>query len=211
MAVPTRTEAVRLLLSESPSPRLLAHSTVVAEISSFLALRAGSRGVTLDRRLVETASLLHDVDKTLSADDPLRQLGHGHAGARWLSEHGHPELARAVEGHPVMRLAEPGAEMWLEGASLEERIVAYADKRATGRLCSLDERFARWYARHPAHSESLALAHDRARRLEADVCAAAGIKPTEVQRLRWVAEVVARVSGLPVARPARATALAGGG
>jgi putative nucleotidyltransferase with HDIG domain len=192
MAVPTRTEAVRLLLSLSPSPRLLAHVTVVAEVASFLALRAGQQGVALDRRLVEAAALLHDVDKALPVRHPLRALGHGTAGASWLAEHGHPELARAVERHPVMRLAEDGADEWLATAPLEERIVAYADKRATSRLRSLDERFARWTARHPDYAGSLTAAHARARQLETAVCGAAGIPPARVQRLRWVDGAIAR-------------------
>ena len=77
MAVPTRTEALSLLLSTSPSPRLLQHVTVVAEVAAFLACRANGAGITVDRRLAETAALLHDVDKALPREHPLRSLGHG--------------------------------------------------------------------------------------------------------------------------------------
>ena len=77
MAVPTRTEALSLLMSTSPSPRLLQHVTVVAEVASFLAFRANRAGLVVDRRLVETAALLHDIDKALPRDHPLRSLGHG--------------------------------------------------------------------------------------------------------------------------------------
>jgi uncharacterized protein len=192
MAVPTRTEAVRLLLEQSPSPRLLRHVTAVAEVASFLAMRAGGRGEALDRRLVEAAALLHDIDKALPRSHPLVALGHGHAGARWLAEKGHAELSRAVEAHPVMRLMDPSAEEWLRDAALEDRIVAYADKRATSRMQSLDERFARWYERHPAFTDGLAVAHERARRLETDVCEAAGLAPGGVERLRWVDEAIER-------------------
>jgi putative nucleotidyltransferase with HDIG domain len=192
MAVPTRTEAVCLLLGLSPTPRLVRHVTAVAEISSFLAHRLGARGTALDRRLVETAALLHDVDKALPRTHPLVRLGHGHAGARWLAEQGHPELSRAVAAHPVMRLTEPCADEWLEHAPLEDRLLAYADKRATGRMQSLDERFARWYERHPAYGDSLRIAHERARRLEAVICDAAGVAPGDVERLRWVDEAIER-------------------
>lgn len=204
MAVPTRAEAVRLFLSLSPSPRLLAHVTVVAEVASFLCLRASEQGVPLDRRLAETASFLHDIDKALPEDHPVRALGHGAAGARWLADQGHPELCRAIERHPVMRLAEPEAEAWLTGSPIEERIVAYADKRATDRIRRLDERFARWERRHPAYEESLALARRRAEVLEAGVCEAAGIAPRDVQRLRWVADTMARVAERDGSAPAGA-------
>lgn len=158
----------------------------VAEIASFLADRAEARGIAVDRRLVEAAALLHDMDKALAPDDPLRTLGHGHAGARWLADHGWEELAPAVDSHPVMRLVTPDGDRWLERASLEERIVAYADKRAASRLGPVDARFRRWQRRHPAHGDDLRAARARVERLERDVCDAADIDPAAVARRRWV-------------------------
>ena len=191
MAVPTRTEALALLLSTSPAPRLLQHMTVVAEVASFLAYRASRAGVNVDRRLVETAALLHDIDKALPREHPLRSLGHGAAGAAWVSEAGHPELAKAILAHPVSRLNTPGAVDWVVAASLEERIVTYADKRATQRVVSLEQRFERWRRKHPEYSDGLDRALAMAQRLEANLCEAVGIKPTEVERLRWVDDAMA--------------------
>lgn len=194
MAVPTRAEALSLLMSTSPSPRLLQHVTVVAEVAAFLAHRATRAGVAVDRRLVETAALLHDVDKSLPRDHPLRALGHGHAGAAWLSDAGHPELARALIAHPVSRLGEPDAEAWATNAPIEERIVTYADKRATQRVVSLEQRFDRWRRRHPEYSDGLDRAYEAARRLEARLCAEIGITPMEVERLRWVESATAHAT-----------------
>jgi putative nucleotidyltransferase with HDIG domain len=192
MAVPTRTEALHLLVSISPSPRLLQHMTVVAEVASFLAHRASRAGLPVDRRLVETAALLHDVDKALPPDHPLKELGHGEAGAAWLTEAGHPELARALIAHPVTRFAERDAEAWVDDAPLEERIVTYADKRATQRVVSLEQRFDRWRDRHPEFRAKLDHAYATAQRLEATLCADIGIEPTDVERLRWVDEAMSR-------------------
>ena len=192
MAVPTRTEALSLLMSVSPSPRLLQHATVVAEVASFLAYRTSQVGLPVDRRLVVTAALLHDVDKALPRDHPMRRLGHGKAGAAWLSEAGHPELARAIEAHPVMRLNDPGAAEWIVDAPIEDRIVTYADKRATQRVVSLDKRFERWQRKHPEYRERLDAALEMARQLEATLCTAIGIKPGQVERLRWVDEAMSR-------------------
>lgn len=194
MAVPTRTEALSLLVSASPSPRLLRHVTVVAEIAAFLALRASQVGVPVDRRMVETAALLHDVDKALPREHPTRALGHGHAGAAWLSEAGHPELARTIAAHPVMRLNEPGAADWIENAPIEERLVTYADKRGTQRVVSLEKRFARWQRKHPQHRAQLDAAFEMASRLEQGVCGALGLEPREVERLRWVDDALARAT-----------------
>lgn len=192
MAVPTRAEALALLLSTSPSSGLLQHMTVVAEVASFLAYRIGQNGVAVDRRLVETAALLHDVDKALPRDHPLRAHPHGEAGAIWISEAGHPELARAIRAHTVMRLDEPDAADWVVDAPLEERVVAYADKRATQRVVSLTQRFERWTRKHPAYARRLARAEAHARRLEEGICLAAGITPDAVERLRWVDDAIAR-------------------
>ena len=94
MAVPTRAEALSLLLSTSPSPRLLQHVTVVAEVASFLAYRASRAGIAVDRRLVETAALLHDVDKALPRRPPLARA-RARPGRCRLAGRGRPPRAGA--------------------------------------------------------------------------------------------------------------------
>jgi putative nucleotidyltransferase with HDIG domain len=207
MAVPTRTEALSLLMSVSPSARLLQHVTVVAEVASFLAYRASQAGLVVDRRLVETAALLHDVDKALPVDHPLRSLGHGRAGAAWLREAGHAELSRPVAAHPVMQLDEPGAAAWISDAALEDRIVCYADKRATQRVVSLDQRFGRWQRKHPEYAERLSETLLMARRLEAELCGTIGVRPEAVERLHWVDDAIARAG---ISAPVNGGARGGG-
>jgi hypothetical protein len=148
------------------------------------------RGVALDVTLTESAALLHDLDKALPAGDLYRVLGHGAGGAAWLRDRGYGELAGLVEPHPVYVLGNAeNYDAWAAGTGLEARIVAYADKRALQDLVSLDDRFARWYTRYP-DSAMLPVAHERARRLEREICAAAGLEPGEVGRLAWVADAV---------------------
>jgi hypothetical protein len=91
-----------------------------------------------------------------------------------------------------MCLADAGAAEWVASAPLEERIVAYADKRATQRVVSLDQRFERWRRKHPRYRQRLAEALAMARALEATVCAAAAVRADEVERLRWVDDAIAR-------------------
>jgi hypothetical protein len=168
--------------------------TVVAEVAAFLAHRAARAGVAVDRRLVETAALLHDVDKALPADHPLRELGHGEAGAAWVTDAGHPELARAIRAHPVTGLVDPRLDGWVAHGPIEERIVTYADKRATQRVVSLEQRFERWRRRHPEYAAQLGEAYATAGHLESELCATIGLEPTEVERLRWVGEALARAT-----------------
>lgn len=206
MTIPSRSAAAGILLDVDAPPTLIRHMTAVAEIAAFLAERMAGRGEAVDRALVESAALLHDLDKALPETDPLRRLGHGHAGAAWLREHDHGELAPAVDSHPVMRLTTPEAERWLSRSSLEERIVAYADKRAAQRLGPLDARFTRWFERHPEHTASLLIARGRAGELERHLCDAADVDPTDVRRLRWVADAFADAAADPAhtVDPARA-------
>ena len=186
--VPSRAEAADILLELDPPDWLVAHVGAVAEIASFLAERCAARGIAVDRELVEAAGLLHDIDKLLPADDPVQELGHGAAAARWLSQRGYPELTRAVSAHSITRLLDADRYgRWNGVATREERIVAYADKRAGQRLEAMSARFAGWAARYPEYRESLARARARAERLEREVCETAGVSPLAVRRLRWVA------------------------
>lgn len=190
MSIPSRTEAARILLDLRTPDRLLTHSSAVGEVAAFLAASISGRGGEINVALVEAAALLHDLDKALPATDPLKSLGHGDAGAAWLRDHDFEELAAAVGCHPVMRLADDDRYsgcIMLGG--IEQRIVAYADKRALQDLVSLDARFDRWKTRFPKSSTN-AIARERAKLLEQDVCAAAGIDPRDVERLAWVDEAM---------------------
>jgi hypothetical protein len=199
MTVPGRVEAAHLLRSLDPPAWHVRHSCAVAEVAGWLAARTAARGVDLDRRLTESAALLHDVDKALPPGDPLRALPHGEGSAAWLAARGYPELADPVATHPVTRLRDgEWFERWLADARPEDRIVAYADKRAAQRLGPLDARFAAWRRRHPPTEDAsggwneaqLRAIRDRAGRLEAVVCAAAGVAPQDVRRLAWTASAL---------------------
>jgi hypothetical protein len=192
-----------------------------------LALRIERRGTPIDRRLVEAAAFLHDIDKILPRDDPARALPHGDAGAQWLTQRGYPELARAVANHPVTRLAdEDRYRQWSALATREEQIVAYADKRCARQLQPMATRFARWERRHAPRDRCVpdaATAMEpsdrrsgpswdratfervkaRAARLEADICRAAGVVPADVRRLAWTGDAIrrARLAADAAARP----------
>ncbi|MEI8333527.1 MAG: HD domain-containing protein [Chloroflexota bacterium] len=205
MAVPGRVEAAALLLSLDPPPWFLRHARAVAEVAGWLAARveAAGRGPDRalveaagrgpDRALVETAALLHDVDKLDPPGGPSMGLDHGDGSAAWLAAHGWAALGSAVAAHPVTRLADgPAFDRWLATAPVEDRIVAYADKRAGQRLESMDRRFDAWARRYPPHAATpgwgpatVDAIRERAARLERDVCTLAGVLPGDVRRLAW--------------------------
>jgi putative nucleotidyltransferase with HDIG domain len=197
VSIPTHDQVIAILREFEPPEWLLNHSSAVAEVASFMAHALVERGVAIDTDLVEAAALLHDIGKTPGGEhaaEMARRLDHAARGGQWLREHGHGELAAAVRQHPVTVLGQaPSYEAWAAGAGLAGRIVAYADKRASQDLVSLDERFADWYARH-GKSELLDTALERARRLENELCQAAGIAPADVARRPWVAEALRRAA-----------------
>ena len=203
MTVPGRLEAARLLLSLEPPVWFLRHACAVADVAAWLGARVAANGTPVDRRAVEAAALLHDVDKLPAAGADAR-LRHGEGSAAWLEAHGLPALAPLVRDHPVTHLAEDALAARLAAAPLEARLVAYADKRAGQQLESMDERFASWSRRYPSGpgthlrprasggptgtgwgDDTAARVAARARDLEREVCALAGTTPAEVGRLRW--------------------------
>jgi hypothetical protein len=207
MTVPSRRESAALLLSLEPPAWHLRHSRAVAETAGWLALRAVSAGRSLDRRLVEAAALLHDVDKLPLVRPAVADLVHGAGSAEWLARRGYPEVGEAIVGHPVTRLAD-GAwfDRWFAGASPEALVVAYADKRAGQKLESMAERFASWEGRYAPEerarrargvwsAQTLAAVQARAEVLEARVCALAGVAPADVRRLAWTGRALRLARG----------------
>jgi 5'-deoxynucleotidase YfbR-like HD superfamily hydrolase len=185
MTIPNRVEAGRILKDLDPPDWLLAHSAAVADVAAFLGDAIEKRGHAINVPLVEAAALLHDLGKALPKDAPLGALGHADAAAHYLSDIGHGELADAVAGHPVTKLADDEHyAIWSRSATVEERIVAYADKRAKSDLVPMQERFGYWIDKH-GDTDFMRVAFERAEILEKDVCAAAGLDPADVQRLRW--------------------------
>jgi HD superfamily phosphodiesterase len=199
MTVPGRVEAAELLLSLDPPAWFLRHARAVAEIAAWLAARTAHEARDpVDRPLVEAAALLHDADKRLPRGDPVRSLPHGEGSAVWLAGRGHPELGPAVAAHPVTRLVDGNRyRAWAATATLEERIVAYADKRAGQRLEPMADRFASWERRYPDgwSPEEAAAVRRRAAELETDVCRTAGVVPDEVRRLRWTGAALRAARG----------------
>ena len=203
MSVPSRRESAALLLSLDPPAWHLRHSRAVAETAAWLAWRAVSAGRSLDRRLVEAAALLHDVDKLDLVKPDVAGLRHADGSAEWLAGRGFAELGPAITGHPVTLLADAAwFEAWMRAASPEALIVSYADKRAGQRIESMADRFASWERRYPPEvragrtrgswtADTLAQVRHGAEELEERVCVLAGCVPAEVRRLGWTGRAIA--------------------
>ncbi len=104
-----------------------------------IALRIGSqlifRGHEVDMRLIEAGALLHDIGRSKT-----HEIDHAVVGAEIAKEMGLPErLVKVIEVHvgagiPVNEAVELGLpEKHYFAETLEEKIVAYADKLIMGR------------------------------------------------------------------------------
>jgi hypothetical protein len=165
----------------------------VAEIASWLADQAARRGIAVDRRVVEAAALLHDVDKLPAVRRMIGDSSHGEGSATWVTRHGAPELAEPVRNHPVTLLADETSARRILTAPLEVRLVAYADKRAGQRLGTMDARFRSWQRRYPdGWDPSLRrMIRMRAAELERGVLDELGVEATSLRRLRWTPRAMA--------------------
>jgi uncharacterized protein len=131
--IPDREECLRLMERYGMLRNIISHSLEVTRVALFLSAELNKRGQRIDLRLVEAASLLHDISKT----ECLRtKEDHSRVGHRLLKEIGYEKVGGIVAQH-----------VWLDGerdpaAVSEEEVVNYADKRVRhDQIVSLDERF----------------------------------------------------------------------
>jgi len=122
----SRKEALLLLNELGATPRLLHHGQTVGSAADIVVDRLQSLGVSCDVQLIEMGAILHDAGKVPHPQE-LSQPGtlHEQAGEALLLSHGvQPELARFCVTH---------AQWNLPGVSLEEQVVALADKLWKGK------------------------------------------------------------------------------
>jgi len=172
MHTPSRTEALALLEKHQPKPERVAHSLAVAELALAIRERLDKRGVTLDKGLVESAALLHDICKG--------KPDHDHAAGELLRGLGYPEVAAVAEVHTRLAGRTPA-----EGEPISAAEVVYmADKsyRRTTRV-SVEDRYAIWrktWERDPEKLASLDNGQKRAQTVRARLEKAMGLPLDEV-------------------------------
>lgn len=129
----SRGDALDLIRSLGASPRLVRHVELVGEAADLLLSAFDRERIAVDASRVRIGVVLHDVGK-IRFPHELDQPGHDHeeAGEALLVAAGvDPSLARACVTHA--RWSQPGL-------SLEERLVALADKLWKGkREAALEE------------------------------------------------------------------------
>lgn len=121
-----RNDAYELLKELGAPNRLVHHAQLVGEAADQLVLELQALGVTCDFRIIELGAVLHDAGK-IHHPQEFSEPGslHEQAGQALLLAHGvQPEIARCCGSHGAWNLP---------GVSLEERVVALADKLWKGK------------------------------------------------------------------------------
>ena len=141
---PKLTEEVCLaLLHAAGTPEhVIEHCRAVAGMALQLTDRAETAGILLDRNLLFSAAMLHDIARA--------EPNHAVLGAAWLRTLGYPDAAEVIARHHDV-----------EGDALNEAALLFlADKYLQGdREVSLEERFTK--SRSRCESEEALRAHDR--------------------------------------------------
>jgi uncharacterized protein len=134
MILPTRAHAIRFLTKIGCSKSVIDHCVVVSNLATAIARGCERRGIPVDVKLVEIASLLHDAGRSVTHD-----VRHGVLGGALARANGFDErIVRIIETHVGAGI--PAAEAEKIGLpkrdfmpkTIEEKIVAYADKLMKG-------------------------------------------------------------------------------
>jgi uncharacterized protein len=132
--LPSEEAAIDFLIQAGCSKRVIEHCRAVKALAVEIAQACKRRGVKVDVELVEIGALMHDVGRAVT-----HGVEHGVVGADIARNSHMPEkLVRIIERHigggltseEAQRLGLP-VKSYVP-VSLEERIVAYADKLIEG-------------------------------------------------------------------------------
>jgi uncharacterized protein len=132
--LPFQREALRILRAAGCSPNVIEHCKIVSMLATEMAEECIKKGLTVDQRLVEIGSLLHDIGRSET-----HGVEHGVRGGAIAKSLGLPEaLVKIIVRHVGAGISPDEARelRFPEGdyvpSTLEEKIVAYADKLVEG-------------------------------------------------------------------------------
>lgn len=173
--IPTVTECIAVWDSNDFPQQKRRHTHAVLSVARTLLDALEARGIRADRRLVEAAVMLHDIDKNVVK---LPGERHPDASVRVVRAAGFTELERIIARHPLHMILSPSDAP----STLEERIVFLADKMAKYEPIGVDARFALWRAEDLPEEgrRQLEASYPRVLSLAAEVCALAGRSEADI-------------------------------
>jgi len=132
--LPSREEAVQLLIQSGCSRNVIKHCEAVAELALEIAETCREKGLDVDVKLVEIGALLHDIGRAKT-----HSVHHAIIGAEIAKSLGMPDPVIAIIKRHVgggITAKEAKKLGWPKDIytprTLEEKIVAYSDKLIEG-------------------------------------------------------------------------------
>jgi uncharacterized protein len=171
--LPTHKECLAIIEAHHIPPHIVNHSIVVAKLAVFLAQKLKEQGESIDIRLTESASLLHDIvricdikeldysriGRPVTAEDKVKwqqlqekyeHIPHEDAAYDILKDK-YPALALTIRKHRYTALLDEKEKP----VTWEEKLLYYADKRVMhDKIVSLEERLSEGHKRHALFYES---------------------------------------------------------
>lgn len=150
MRLPTKAKCYRLMTEMRMPDHIAAHSVQVCRVGTLLAGHLETRNAILNRDLIQTAALLHDITKPRSFE-----TGESHAqtGGELLAGMGFPEVGQIIAQHVALDSYDG------DGPPTEAEIINYADKRVLhDTIASLGERMGyilRQYGKTREHQQRI--------------------------------------------------------
>lgn len=180
MKIPTTKGCYRLLKKYFVPNNIIRHSENVRKISLFIGKRMVKKGNKINLKLLEAASLLHDIDKIYT----LNNGKHGKMSHDILKKEGFNAIAKFALKHVLHAILnqKQKPKTW------EEKILYYSDRRVNPEgIVSLKDRFK--YLREQYGSKDKKImkaineAEPKVKRLEKEIFSKIKMKPEEINKL----------------------------
>ena len=133
--LPSRKECFELLKKYNTPKNILKHSIIVNRFANRLTKLLIAKGISVNKTLVDRASLLHDIGKFEALS---KGIPHEEKGYKILKKEGFDEIANIVKKHSLFSVLSKKAPV-----TWEEKIVFYSDKRVNeDKIVTLENRLA---------------------------------------------------------------------
>lgn len=178
--LPTRDQIVELWNKYALPAYKRHHCQLVSRVAVWFAHELAVKGnVTgIDVALLESAALLHDIDKMAQ-----KNAGEHHpdAGVRILKDEGFPEVADLVRTHPLHAILDQN----ISPKTWEQKILYLSDKMTKHDIITVDERFALWRKESLPQEAVFVLdaTYPMVKALEEDICAMIRVAPKDIALL----------------------------
>lgn len=154
------------------------HSEMVTKVASLIAKKIAEKS-DIHIRLVQSAALLHDLDKALEKKEGER---HPDAGVRFMKEQGYDELISIITKHPVHTILDEQQKP----TTIEEKVVFLSDKMVKYDMIGVKQRFALWLAENsgPEQKKVFETAYPKVLALEKEIAGMIGMNSIEFES--WI-------------------------